>query len=133
MHAADRNALSTLIRLLPPLRGIKIKESEKVELVNHTAIEEVLLDVGMLDFGKGVEAKANVAVWRTRGDEKQLVGEFAYQCKFEREDERHAVAMRRAEQLFILLQETASDWLALGTTKTGTVYRLKGNPPTAHE
>ena len=87
----------------------------------------------MLDFGKGVQAKANVAVWRTRGNEKQLVGEFAYQCKFEREDERHAVAMKRAEQLFILLQEAASDWLSLGTTKTGTVYRLKGNPPTAHE
>jgi hypothetical protein len=133
VHAADREALSTLMRLLPPLRGIKTKASEQVELVNHTAIEEVLLDVGMLDFGKGVQAKANVAVWRTRGDQKQLVGEFAYQCKFEREDERHAVAMKRAEQFLILLQETARDWLSLGTTKTGTVYRLKGNPPTAHE
>ena len=133
VHAADREALSTLMRLLPPLHAIKAKGNEKVELVNHTAVEEVLLDVGMLDFGKGIEAKANVAVWRTRGDEKQLVGEFAYQCKFEREDERHAVAMKRAEQFFILLQETARDWLSLGTTKTGTVYRLKGNPPTAHE
>ena len=115
VHAADKAAMATLVR------------------VNHTAVEEVLLDIGMLDFGKGVEAKANVAVWRTRGNEKQLVGEFAYQCKFEREDERHAVAMKRAEQLFILLQEAASDWISLGTTKTGTVYRLKGNPPTAHE
>jgi hypothetical protein len=133
VHAADRAALSTLIRLLPPLRAMQTKANEKVELVNHTAIEEVLLDVGMFDFGKGVEAKANVAVWRTRGNQQQLVGEFAYQCKFQREDERHAVAMKRAEQFLILLQETASDWAALGTTKTGTVYRLKGNPPTAHE
>jgi len=133
MHAADRTALSTLMRLLPPLGAIKTSGNEKVELVNHTAIEEVLLDVGMFDFGKGVTAKANVAVWRTRGDEKQLVGEFGYQCKFKRQDERHAVAMKRAEQLFVLLQETARDWLALGTTKTGAVYRLKGNPPTAHE
>jgi hypothetical protein len=133
VHAADRDALSTLIRLLPPLRTIKTTGNEKVELVNHTAVEEVLLDVGMLDFGKGVTAKANVAVWRNRGDQRQLVGEFAYQCKFERLDERHAVAMKRAEQFLIQLQETAQDWLALGTTKTGTVYRLKGNPPTAHE
>jgi len=133
VHAADKTAMSTLARLLPPLANLKTKPNERIDLVNHTAVEEVLLDVGMLDFGKGVEAKANVAVWRTRGDEKQLVGEFAYQCKFEREDERHAVAMKRAEQLFILLQESASDWLSLGTTKTGTVYRLKGNPPTAHE
>ena len=51
----------------------------KVELVNQTAVEEVLLDIGMLDFGKGVEAKANTSVWRTRGDEKQLVGEFVNQ------------------------------------------------------
>jgi len=133
MHAADKTALSTLIRLLPPLSGMKTSAGEKVALVNHTAVEEVLLDVGMFDFGKGVTAKANVAVWRSRGDQRQLVGEFAYQCKFEREDERHAVAMKRAEQFLILLQETARDWLALSTTKTGTVYRLKGNPPTAHE
>ena len=133
VHAADKAAMATLIRLLPPLRGIKTAAGEKIEIVNHTAVEEVLLDIGMLDFGKGVQAKANVAVWRDRGNEKQLVGEFAYQCKFEREDERHAVAMKRAEQLFIVLQETASDWLSLGTTKTGIVYRLRGNPPTAHE
>jgi len=133
VHAADRAALSTLLRLLPPLRTLQTSGSDKIELVNHTAVEEVLLDVGMLDFGKGITAKANVAVWRTRGDQRQLVGEFAYQCKFERLDERHAVAMKRAEQFLILLQETAQDWLSLGTTKTGTVYRLKGNPPTAHE
>jgi hypothetical protein len=133
VQAADRAALSTLMRLLPPLRGIKTSGTEKVELVNHATVEEVLLDVGMLDFGKGVTAKANVAVWRTRGDEQQLVGEFAYECKFERLDERHAVAMKRAEQFLVLLQEPARDWLSLGTTKTGTVYRLKGNPPTAHE
>ena len=134
VHAADRAALSTLVRLLPTLRGaIKTGANEKVELVNHTAVEEILLDVGMFDFGKGIQAKANVAVWRTRGDQQQLVGEFSYQCKFEREDEKHAVAMKRAEQFFILLQETVRDWLALSTTKTGTVYRLKGNPPAAHE
>ncbi len=133
VHAADRDSMSTLMRLLPPLRTIQCPEGEKVELVNHTAVEEVLLDVGMFDFGKGVQAKANVAVWRSRGDEKQLVGEFAYQCKYDRDDERHAVAMKRAEQLFVLLQEAASDWLSLGSTKTGTVYRLKGNPPTSHE
>ncbi len=69
----------------------------------YTAAAEVLLDIGMLDFGKGVTAKANVAVCRTRGDEKQLVGEFAYQCKFKRRDERtslEAVAMKRCEQFF---------------------------------
>ena len=27
----------------------------------------------------------------------------------------------------------ARDWIQLGATKTGVVYRLKGNPPHAHE
>jgi hypothetical protein len=77
-----------------------MSEGEKVDFVHHTAVAAVLLDIGMLDFGKGVTAKANVAVWRTRGDEKQLVGEFAYQCKFKRRDELQAAAMKRCEHSF---------------------------------
>jgi len=72
-------------------------------------------------------------VWRTRGDQKQLVGEFAFQAKFQREEKPHEVARRRCEQFFVNIQYAAQEWLALGTTKTGAVYRLKGNPPTAHE
>jgi hypothetical protein len=78
-------------------------------------------------------AKCDVSVWRTRGDQKQLVGEFAFQVKRERRNELHAVALKRAEQFFVALQYAAQDWLALGTTKTGAVYRLKGNPPSSHE
>ena len=29
--------------------------------------------------------------------------------------------------------DIAADWISLGTTKTGIVYRLKGNPPQSHE
>jgi len=119
--------------MFPPLRSLHASKTDTVKLVNHTAVEEVLLDIGRLNFGKGVKAKANVAVWRTRGDEKPLVGEFAFQCKFQRANERHAVAMKRGERFFLTLQNVAKDWVALGTTKTGVVYRLKGNPPQAHE
>ena len=132
-HDADRGSMATLVHVFPALHGIKTSPGERVELVNHTAVQEVLLDLGMLDFGKGIEAKANVAVWRTRGDMKQLVGEFAYQCKFKRADEVHAKTMKRAEQFFVALQYAAQDWVELGVTKTAAVYRLKGNPPQAHE
>jgi hypothetical protein len=115
------------------LKTLNLPTTESVALVNATAVEEVLKDIGMLDFGKGVTAKSNVAVWRTRGDQKQLVGEFAFQARFERAKEVHKLARRRCEQFFVNLQYAAQDWLALGTTKTGAVYRLKGNPPTAHE
>jgi hypothetical protein len=133
LHEADRSSMATLVRVFPPLQALQTSEGEKVDFVHHTAVAEVLLDIGMLDFGKGIKAKANVAVWRTRGDEKQLVGEFAYQCKFRRRDELHAVAMKRCEQFFVSLQLAAQDWISLSTTKTGAVYRLKGNPPQAHE
>ena len=42
-------------------------------------------------------------------------------------------ALARCERFFIELQQVAADWLSLTTTKTGAVYRLKGNPPQAHE
>jgi hypothetical protein len=41
--------------------------------------------------------------------------------------------MKRGEQFFCSLQQNAQDWISLGTTKTGAVYRLKGNPPNSHE
>jgi hypothetical protein len=34
-------------------------ETDQIELVNATAVEEVLQDIGMLAFGKGVTAKAS--------------------------------------------------------------------------
>jgi len=133
VHEAHRTSMTTLVRILPPLKSVVSSASDQIELVNATAVEEVLQDIGMLDFGKGLTAKADVCVWRTRGDQRQLVGEFAFQVKSERRNELHAMALKRAEQFFVILQYVAKDWLALGTTKTGAVYRLKGNPPNAHE
>ena len=133
VHEGDRTSLPVLLRILPALQKLQTSETDRIELVNATAVEEVLQDIGMLDFGKGIGAKADVSVWRTRGDQRQLVGEFAFQIKAERRSALHAIAMKRAEQFFVSLQYAAQDWLALGTTKTGAVYRLKGNPPNAHE
>ena len=133
VHEPNRLSMDTLVRVLPALKVLKLPETETVALVNQTAVEEVLKDIGMLHFGKGVTAKSNVAVWRTRGDQKQLVGEFAFQAKFQKREDLHDIAKRRCEQFFVNLQYASQEWLALGTTKTGAVYRLKGNPPTAHE
>src|SRR5262245_58766786 len=96
-------------------------------------VEEVLVDLGKLDFGKGVIAKANAALWRARGDHHPLVGEFSFQAKFDRKEELHEKAKKRCEQLFCNLQSAAADWVSLGTTKTGMVYRFNGNAPQSHE
>jgi hypothetical protein len=105
----------------------------KVELVNQTLVEEVLLDLGTLDFGKGVTADANIALWRNLGDHSVMCGEFAYELKFDRKEDVAQKARDRAEQFFITLQLMAQSWLYVGCTKTALVYRLKGNPPQAHE
>ncbi len=87
LKESDRAALSALVRLFPCLAPLKGAGSDVIELVNQTIVEEVLLDLGKLDFGKGVTAKSNAALWRQRGDHKPLVGEYAFQAKFDRKDE----------------------------------------------
>jgi hypothetical protein len=54
------------------------------------------------------------------------VREFAFQGKFKRRDDVHDKVINRCQQFFFALQQSAYDWLFLGTTKTGLVYRLKG-------
>lgn len=124
---------ANLVRILPPLAPLFPDPAETVHLVNRTAVVEVLLDLGTLDFGKGVTAPANVAVWRSRGDERQLVGEFSFQAKFKRASDLQQDQRQKVRRFYLHLQTLASDWLALGVTKTGSVYRLSGNPPQSHE
>jgi hypothetical protein len=133
MHDADKTSMATLTRVFPALSAIKKSDSEKISLVNEGIVEEILLALGQLDFGKGVLAKCDISLWRTRGEHKSLVGEFAFQVKFDR---REAVAEKQkklAAQFYVTLQKEVEDWLALGVTKTGMVYRLKGNEPQSHE
>lgn len=129
----DRSAMETLAAVFPPLMELKSSKTDRVSLVNQTIVEEVLQDLGTLDFGKGVTADANVALWRTRGEHLPLVGEFAYQVKFKRRGDVHDKVRERCAKFFIRLQQISGEWIYLGATKTGMVYRLKGNPPQAHE
>ena len=133
LKESDRTAMSALVRLFPCLAPLKGPGSDMVDLVNQTIVEEVLMDFGKLDFGKGVIAKSNAALWRERGGHKPLVGEYAFQAKFDRRDELHPKVQRRCEEFFVSLQNIAHDWVSLGTTKTGIVYRLKGNAPQSDE
>lgn len=133
LHESDQDKMSTVTRALPALAGLHRSKEERLALVNHTIVEEVLQDVGTLDFGKDTIAEANVALWRERGTHAPLVGEFAYQVKFKRRDDLHAKAIKRSEQFFVSLQLAAPDWILPGATKTGIIYRLQGNPPQSHD
>ncbi len=130
---ADRMSMERIAEALPALHHIAFTRGERAELVGGTIVEEVLQDIGMLDFGNRMSAMANVALWRNRGDHSPLIGEFAFQLKFRRREDLTDEALGRAEAFFLALQNEARDWIQLGATKTGVVYRLKGNPPNAHE
>ena len=125
--------MGKLARVFPALAALKTSDTDKVDLVNQTIVEEVLQDLGILDFGKGITAESNIGMWRERGTHHPLCGEFAFQAKFKRRDEVDERAIHRCQQFFIALQQSSHDWLFLGTTKTGLVYRLKGNPPQSQE
>jgi hypothetical protein len=128
-HTAARE----IAKALPVLQRLSFAGDEQVQLVNQMIVEEVLQDLGILDFGKGITAKANASLWRSRGEHRSLVGEFSFQARFRRRDELHEKALHRVQKFFVGLQEALGDWVSLSTTKTGIVYQLHGNPPTAHE
>jgi hypothetical protein len=131
--AADRLSMAALSHVFPALAKLKKLDEERITLVNEGIVEEVLLPLGQLDFGGGTVAKCDVSLWRTRGEHQSLVGEFAFQAKFDRRENVSDKAKRLGGLFYMTLQHEVADMLALGVTKTGMVYRLKGNPPKAHE
>jgi hypothetical protein len=129
----DVLSMATMTKIFPVLASIRNDPGEHLSLVGDTIIEEVLQDIGTLDFGEKIQAGANVALWRTRGEHRPLIGEFNFQIKFNDRKELALDAMKRAEAFFVALQFAAQDWITLDATKTGVVYRLHGNAPRSHE
>ena len=122
-----------LTGIFPALTAIKKDPKSRINLVNNAFVEEVLQDIGVIDLGDGLMARSNVGIWRTRGEHRPLIGEFAFQIRFADRRDLTLDAMVRAERFFLALQNAATDYIALNATKTGIVYRLLGNPPKAHE
>jgi hypothetical protein len=50
----DTLDVDTMVRVFPVLARVKKQPGEKIKLVSDTIIEEVLQDIGMLDFGDGL-------------------------------------------------------------------------------
>jgi len=133
VRQVDRRSMATVLEVLPALRTLQTTRARQIALVNNAAVEEILVKIGRLHFGKQTGADASVALWRTRGDLQQLVGEFSFQIKLKRSAELPDKVARRCEHFFIALQRAASAWTSPGTTKTGVVYALNGRVPRTHE
>jgi len=133
MSSLGHMSLPELTQIFPALSVISADGPSDVSLVNQTIVEELLQDICVLDFGHHTAATANLGLWRSRGDHHAFVGEFAYQLRFAGPNDISHKALQACERFFLELQQVAGDWVALTTPKTGAVYRLKGNPPQAHE
>src|SRR5258708_8670535 len=92
-------------RVFPPLAALKTSDTDTVELVNQTIVEEVLQDLGELDFGKDVTANSNIAIWRERGPHHALCGESAFQAKFKRPHELPEKTMSPCRNSVVALQK----------------------------
>jgi hypothetical protein len=99
--------MDRLVETFPVLARVRNEPGERIQLVSNTIVEEVLQDIGLLDFGHGVTAKTSVSLWRTRGEHRPLIGEFAFQIQFKDRKELARAAMQRAEAFFIALQYAA--------------------------
>lgn len=126
-------ALSNITHAFPAFRQIEEKGDARIELVNDMAVEEVQVNVGAAHFGHHYTGKTTISVWRSRKLEQPVCGEFAFQCKFRRSDDIHAMTLEKAAAFHRSLQEVASDWVLLGTTKTALVYGLGNKTVVNHE
>jgi hypothetical protein len=120
-------AVRDLAAAFPAVGVLEADHDSPLRLVNDMAVEEVQVDVGELNFGGGLHGKTSIAVWRTRKYERAFCGEFAFQCRFDSEEELHKSSLKRAEDFYKALQLDAHDWVSLGTTKTAMVYQI-GQP-----
>jgi hypothetical protein len=132
VHGAG-TSMAAIVKILPALATLKKANEGEISIVNGGIVEEILLPLGQLDFGKGQVGKCDVSLWRTRGEHKPLVGEFAFQVQFASRESVSEKPKKLAAQFYVTLQHALSSWLALGVTKTAMVYRLKGNEPQSHE
>ncbi len=126
-------SLADLGTIFPALARLPGAASAKVSMVNRTVVEEVLQNICQLSLHHHTTANASLALWRSRGDHRGFVAEFAFQLRFADPAELVDRTLAACEDLFLELQELAADWLELATTKTGLLYRLRGNPPQSHE
>jgi hypothetical protein len=132
-HSCDLHTTNTIItqsfetisQVFPVLLKTGAKPKTLLSIVS-APIEEILVNMGEIDFGGKVTAKATLAIWRNRTTQAQLVGEYSYQVKFDGPDGLRGKPKELSEAFFKELQVEAHDWIHSGSTKTALLYSLGG-------
>jgi len=132
-NTALTQSFETITQVFPALQRTGAKQKTALSVVNGTAIEEVLMNFGEIDFGERITAKATLAIWRNRTTQMHLIGEYAYQVKFPDPAAFHGKSHDRSEAFYLKLQEEAGEWIDFGTTKTAMIYGSGKVPILNHE
>ncbi|HEY8515614.1 MAG TPA: hypothetical protein VIS07_08875 [Candidatus Binatia bacterium] len=118
--------LGDFTRIFPSLAAVKLAKGTRIAPVSKVGIEEVLFELGVIHFGGGRNAKADIAVWRERETGRVLIGEFAFETAFKHYGRMHPRPKHRSERFYRLLQRETGAWVDLGSTKTALAYALSG-------
>ena len=100
----------------------------------HGEIFGAFLLIGATSFGGGVVAflREGLVAKHRWVDDEQFISMLSISQTLPGLNATN-MAVLVGDAFFVALQFAAKDWIALGATKTGVVYRLKGNAPNAHE
>jgi hypothetical protein len=112
-------------RIFPGISDLKVLPTAAIKPVGETAIEELLFQLGSIDFG-GRAADVTMAVWRDANTKQVLTGEFGFETYSHRYGRLQPQLKLRSERFYRLLQKQAEGWVDLGRTKTALVYALAG-------
>ncbi|HTW89263.1 MAG TPA: hypothetical protein VMD75_14780 [Candidatus Binataceae bacterium] len=123
----------TICQVFPALMKAGAKAETRLSEVNGIVVDETLANLGLLEFDSKTVAKSNIAIWSNHLTKADLIGEFAFQMKFERLEELRRKPRELSEEFFRKLQIEAQEWIQLGTTKTALIYGLGRTPVVNHE
>jgi hypothetical protein len=114
---------ASLTEFFPTLKKILIDKKTPIRIVGGSTnkILEACLPLGNLQFGAGVQAHCDIAIWMKSVGEP-IVGELAFSYRVNDENREAIKAHKRADKFFKNLQIELKDWLEIGSTKTALVY-----------
>lgn len=107
----------------PGLKKLPIDHKAPLRIVGGQTnkILEACLPIGNLQFGDGVQAHCDIAIWmKSVGD--PIVGELAFSYRVTDGNRAESKSHKRADKFFKKLQIELKDWLEIGSTKTALVY-----------
>jgi hypothetical protein len=122
----DNVPYASLAEIFPALRhrGIKPDPDACLKAVNDVMLDERLLEIGTLNFARGVSARALISLWRFEPGRRVLTGEFSFQIKYDPETISEGPITSLSESFYLELQSRLSGWTVAGSTKVHQLYRF---------